>query len=292
MDVTWWGHATCAIRDRGTTVLTDPVLRNRLAHLYRRRGARPVLGAAPDAVMISHLHGDHCDLPSLRTLPVTTTLIVPKGAGAFVSGRTGGGRPVVELAPGDSTTVGSLTVQAVPANHDGGRTPKSRIRAIAVGYVVRGSRTAWFGGDTGLFDEMRDIGPVDLALVPVWGWGWTLGPGHLDPTGAAEAMRRVGPARAVPIHWGTLWPIGCARVRPDRFLRPGEEFAALTATAAPRTAVDVLAPGERLSLAETPAVNNPAADNPDMDKPDMDKPDMDKPDVDKPAADQPSGPGA
>ncbi|MFD0580474.1 MBL fold metallo-hydrolase [Dactylosporangium darangshiense] len=114
--------------------------------------------------------------------------------------------------------------------------------------MVTGDRSAWFGGDTGLFDEMKEIGPVDLALVPVWGWGWTLGPGHLDPAGAAEAMRLAGPAQAVPIHWGTLWPIGCWRVRPDRFTRPGDEFAAHTRTTAPATDVRVLAPGESLTV--------------------------------------------
>jgi L-ascorbate metabolism protein UlaG (beta-lactamase superfamily) len=247
MDVTWWGHATVAIRERGVTILTDPVLRDRLAHLHRRRGPRPRLDRAPDAVVVSHLHSDHCDLPSLRPLPPSTRLIVPHGAAAFLRSRLGE-RDFVELRAGQETRVGDVTVRAVPAAHDGGRTPKSRIRAVALGYVVSGDRSAWFGGDTGLFDEMKELGPVDLALVPVWGWGWTLGPGHLDPGRAAEAMRLVEPGQAVPIHWGTLWPIGCGRVRPDRFHRPGDEFAEATRSTAPRTDVRVLAPGESLTV--------------------------------------------
>ncbi|MEV4517197.1 MBL fold metallo-hydrolase [Dactylosporangium sp. NPDC049525] len=249
MNITWWGHATVAVADRGTTILTDPVLRNRLAHLHRRRGPRPVLAATPDAAVISHLHGDHCDLPSLRSLPPSTLLVVPRGGGAFLRSRLGAGRDIVELAAGETVDVGELRVRAVPANHDGHRTPKSRIRALALGYVIEGTRSAWFGGDTGLFDEMQSLGPLDLALVPVWGWGWTLGAGHLDPAGAAEAMRIINPAQAVPIHWGTLWPVGCKRVRPDRFHRPGDEFAELTAAAAPKTDVRVLAPGESLTVA-------------------------------------------
>ncbi|GAA3456307.1 MBL fold metallo-hydrolase [Dactylosporangium matsuzakiense] len=247
MDVTWWGHATVAIRERGVTILTDPVLRNRLAHLHRRRGPRPRLDRAPDAVVVSHLHGDHCDLPSLRSLPAETRLIVPHGAAAFLRRRLGE-RDFVELKAGQETRVRDVTIRAVPAAHDGGRTPKSRVRAAALGYVVTGDRAAWFGGDTGLFDEMKALGPVDLALVPVWGWGWTLGPGHLDPARAAEAMRLVEPGVAVPIHWGTLWPVGCGRVRPDRFERPGDEFAACSRSTAPQTDVRVLAPGESTTL--------------------------------------------
>ncbi|MEV4139489.1 MBL fold metallo-hydrolase [Dactylosporangium sp. NPDC049742] len=248
MNITWWGHATVAVADHGTTILTDPVLRNRLAHLQRRRGPRPVLDTAPDAVVISHLHGDHCDLPSLRMLPPSTRIIAPRGAGAFLRSRLPRSRDIVEISAGESVEVGSLRVRAVPAAHDGRRNPSSRIRAAALGYVFEGTRTAWFGGDTGLFDDMKSFGPLDLALVPVWGWGWTLGAGHLDPAGAAEAMRIIKPAQAVPIHWGTLWPVGCGRVRPDRFHRPGDEFAALTATAAPKTDVHVLAPGESLTV--------------------------------------------
>ncbi|MFD0580473.1 MBL fold metallo-hydrolase [Dactylosporangium darangshiense] len=122
MEVTWWGHATVAIRDRGVTILTDPVLRNRLAHLYRRRGPRPVLSHVPDAVVVSHLHSDHCDLPSLRALPRSTRLIVPHGAASFLRSRLGE-RDFTELRAGQETAVGDVTVRAVPAAHDGGRTP-------------------------------------------------------------------------------------------------------------------------------------------------------------------------
>jgi L-ascorbate metabolism protein UlaG (beta-lactamase superfamily) len=252
MRVTWWGHATVAIDDGGTTVLTDPVLRSRLAHLYRRRGPAPRL-APPNAVLISHLHADHCDLGSLRGLPASTALIVPKGAGAFLGRKLGGGRDIHEVVAGDEVTVGGLRVQAVPALHPAGRAPGSRVRAAAVGYLVKGRRTAWFAGDTGLYDGMADLGPVDLALVPVWGWSWTLGPGHLGPREAAEAVRRTRPAWAVPIHWGTFWPVGCARMRPDRFTEPGPEFARFVAEENPEVRVRVLPPGSSLQVDNTQA---------------------------------------
>jgi L-ascorbate metabolism protein UlaG (beta-lactamase superfamily) len=247
VQVTWWGHATVAIEDGGVTVLTDPVLRHRLAHLYRRRGPAP-RPPRPDAVVVSHLHADHCDLSSLRLLPASTRLIVPRGAAAFLERKLGGGRDLVEVVAGDEVSVGGLRVRAVPARHAGSRGPGSRVIAPALGYLVTGRHTAWFAGDTGLFDDMSQLGPVDLALVPVWGWSWTLGAGHLGPAEAAEAVRRVAAARAVPIHWGTLWPMGCHKMRPDRFTEPGPEFARFAAAVAPDARVSVLAPGATLSL--------------------------------------------
>jgi L-ascorbate metabolism protein UlaG (beta-lactamase superfamily) len=246
--VTWWGHATVAVEDGGTSVLTDPVLRDRLAHLWRRRGPTPQPPAPPDAVVLSHLHADHCDLVSLRMLPRWTTIVVPRGAAGFLRRRIGADRPFVELTAGEQTEVGQMTIRAVPADHHGHRMPRSRIFAEPVGYLLSGTRTTWFAGDTGLFAGMAELGPVDLALVPVWGWGFNLGTGHLDPARAAEAVRRAAPTWAVPIHWGTFWPVGCQRIRPDRFTDPGAEFAALTAQSAPSTQVRVLEPGASLTL--------------------------------------------
>ncbi|MEV5694555.1 MBL fold metallo-hydrolase [Micromonospora globbae] len=247
--LTWHGHSTVWIEDSGTRLLTDPLLRDRLAHLRRRRGPRPHLTDAPDAVLVSHLHADHLDFASLRRLPGRPTLVVPAGAGALVRRTLGpAAGPCVELAPGETTTVGEVRVTAVPAAHDGGRGPWSRHRAAAVGYLVQGQARTWFAGDTGLFDEMGKLGPLDVALVPVGGWGPTLPAGHLDPAGAAEAVRRAAAAWAVPIHFGTFWPIGCDRIRPDRFLPPGEEFARHAGAVSPGTRVRVLRPGESCAV--------------------------------------------
>jgi len=234
------GHATVLIELGGLRVLTDPVLRSRIVHL-RRHGSSPEVPQGIDAVLLSHLHYDHLDVPSLRQLGVAVRLVAPRGAGVLLN--RAGFRSVVELSPGETTELGTLTVLATTAVHHPGRRPLGP-RAEALGYVVTAERSVYFAGDTDLFDGMGDIGPVDLALLPVAGWGPKLGPGHLDAERAARAAALVRPRVAVPIHWGTLR----SRRPGPWFSDPPHRFAAEVARVAPQVAVRVLSPGDSLDM--------------------------------------------
>jgi len=262
--VTWWGHSTMWLADSGVALLTDPLLTDRLAHLRRMAGGAPELTRAPDAVLLSHLHADHFHLPSLRAVPGEPLLIVPRGALPLVASGLGGaaaGR-TVELAPGEQTTVGGVTVRAVPAAHPGGRGPWSRLQAVALGFVVEGAARTWYAGDTGLFDGMAELGPMDLALIPVGGWGPTLhAHGHLDAERGAEALRRVRAGWSVPVHYGTFWPVGMRRFRRHMFTDPGEEFARHAREVAPESQVRVLNQGETLTIKPAALADDVAEDD-------------------------------
>ena len=231
----------------GVRLLTDPLLRGWLGHL-RRHAAPPAAGLTDDldAVLISHLHLDHLDLPSLRRLPPDTRLLVPRGAGAFLRRR--GLTHVEELAAGEQATVAGVEVAAVPAVHERRRRPYGA-EADTLGFVA-GERV-YFAGDTDLFDGMGELGGLDVALLPVWGWGPSLGEGHMDPEDAARAAALLRPRMAIPIHWGTFYPRLLARFKPDRLTEPPHEFAAAVARLAPEITVQVLAPGESVELPET-----------------------------------------
>ncbi|MFE7773434.1 MBL fold metallo-hydrolase [Streptomyces sp. NPDC057445] len=248
VEVTWWGHATCTVEDSGVRVLTDPLFVGRLAHLRRRRGELPPPEATvAEAVLISHLHSDHLHLASLARLAPGTRLIVPHGAPRAVPGlrRLQNGLRIVEVAPGDEVVVEDLRVRAVPAAHDGRRLPVGPHRSPALGYVIQGEARTYFAGDTGLFDGMADaVGPVDVALLPVGGWGPFLGHGHLNPERAARALAALVPRSAVPVHYGTYWPIGMDAIRPHEFHSPGDEFVRKAARLAPEVAVHRLGHGE------------------------------------------------
>ena len=153
--------------------------------------------------------------------------------------RKRGFRDVVELEPGDELEVRGVSVRATRADHAADRGPLG-VKAPALGYVVAGTRTLYFAGDTGLFPEMAAIADsLDVALLPVAGWGARLPAGHLDPAGAAEALRLLRPRIAVPIHWGTYRRF---YVRAPGAGAPtaGAEFARLARTIAPQVDVRVL----------------------------------------------------
>ena len=248
MRIAWVGHSTVLVELDGVRLLTDPLLRGRVLHL-RRTG--PVAWEALhdlDAVLVSHAHYDHLDLPSLRRLGRSLPLVVPRGAGRLL--RRQGFEEVVELESGGETRVGPLTVRATHAEHEGRRRPFGW-RAPAVGFLVSGSAQVYFAGDTDLFEGMSSLAPdLDVALLPVAGWGPRLPPGHLDPLRAAEALRLLRPRVAVPIHWGTYRRIGLSR-EPAALREPAESFARLAAELAPDVDVRVLPVGGTLDLPES-----------------------------------------
>jgi len=241
--LTWLGHSTVVIDLEGTRVVTDPVLRARVWHL-RREGvvAQEALGDL-DAVLVSHTHYDHLDLRSLDRLDRNLTVVVPRGVARLVRRR--GFERVFELEIGEELALGGVRIRATRAEHESSRGPLSP-STPSLGYVVEGRARIYFAGDTDLFAEMSQIAPVDVALLPVAGWGPRLPAGHLDPAGAAEALRLLRPKVALPIHWGTLWRVFADR--PDD--RPAREFVRIAHEVAPEVNVRVLSIGETLPLPE------------------------------------------
>jgi L-ascorbate metabolism protein UlaG (beta-lactamase superfamily) len=234
MRITWLGHSSVLLDVDGVRLLADPLLRERVG-ILRRTEPVPVSDAlgpgGVEAVLLSHLHDDHCDLPSIRRLDAPV-VVAPPGAGRWLAAR--GVRGVAELNPGTSMAIGPVLVHAVRAEHDGRRRPWGP-PAGAVGHVVTGTASAWLAGDTALHDGMRSVSDIaghpgpDVAVLPVWGWGPRLGPGHMNPGQAAEAALLVRARHAVPVHWGTLFPVGMRGVMRRRLVDPGPEFAAAVA---------------------------------------------------------------
>ena len=251
--VNYIGHATVLVDIGRIRVLTDPILRDRVFFL-QRHGQNPaphvLADHPPDIVLLSHLHYDHADLPSLRRLPPTTTVIAPKGSGKYLA--RWAGVEVHEVTEGDRVQISDVEITALPADH-GQALSIPRPMDTCLSYVMRNRLSVYFAGDTDLFEGMHEVGrdfDLDLALLPVWGYSYRVGAGHLTPLSAAQALNRLQPRVAVPIHWGSFRFMG-----PDSVWRwvdylntPPHAFANHAARLAPQTEIRVLQPGEWTTL--------------------------------------------
>jgi L-ascorbate metabolism protein UlaG (beta-lactamase superfamily) len=243
--LTFLGHSTVLIEVDELRILTDPMLAQWLGPIHRHHApvAEEFLSDI-DAIFISHAHQDHLHVPSLRRVPGKPTLLVPRGLGTVVDKA---GLPVTEVGIGDKLVIDQVELEVTYAEHAGRRLPFGP-DAPAIGAVIRGSQNVYFAGDTDVFDAMTSFGALDVALLPVWGWGPRLGPGHMDPKKAAQAAAMLKPRMAVPIHWGTLYPLGAKQIDPGPLNEPGQAFVEACRWRAPDVAVRVIPIGGSLEL--------------------------------------------
>jgi L-ascorbate metabolism protein UlaG (beta-lactamase superfamily) len=245
--VSYVGHGTVRLELDGLAFLTDPLLRRRVGHLRRAVPLDPRVTEGLGAILVSHGHHDHLDVPSLERLDRSVPVVVPRGLGRLLAKHF---ESVLEVEEGDELSFGPVRLRVTPAEHDS-RRHLGRLRASAVGYALLGSRNVYFAGDTGPFGRMEGLVPnLDVALLPIWGWGAKLGRGiHLDPVSAANTLRLLQPRIAVPIHWGTYLPLhrGLRRA-PDFLSEPAQAFVREAAAVAPEVDVRLLKPGERLAF--------------------------------------------
>ncbi len=233
--LTWLGHATVVIDLAGARLLTDPLLRRHAGPL-RRIGVRPDPGAwrDSDAVLISHLHSDHAALGSLRKLAGVPILTGPANA-AWLRRRLA--TDVAELSLDDWVQIGDVEVRLVRADHSA--RPMPHRPNDTHGHLIRADgQVIWFAGDTSLYPEMADLpalaeAPIDVALLPIAGWGPRLSPGHMGPRHAVDACLLTGARAVLPIHHGTLHPPGFDVGDLSWMHKPLEEFRGDLAARAP-----------------------------------------------------------
>jgi L-ascorbate metabolism protein UlaG (beta-lactamase superfamily) len=95
---------------------------------------------------------------------------------------------------------------------------------------------------------MSELTDIDVALLPIWGWGPTIGAGHLDPSRAAQAAGLITPRVVVPIHWGTYAPENGRRRLPRWLHDPADRFVDALDEVGGERRLEMLDPGGRLEL--------------------------------------------
>jgi L-ascorbate metabolism protein UlaG (beta-lactamase superfamily) len=258
--VTWFGHSSVLLEVDGHRVLADPVWGDRVSPspVFGPRRLHPVpvpLAALPpvDAVVISHDHYDHLDLPTVRALlhGSTAPFVVPLGIGHHLRRWGVPGDRVVELDWDESTTVGGLTLTCTEARHFSGRTLRRNTTLWSSWAVAGPAHRVFFGGDTGYTPAFADIGrahgPFDLTLLPIGAYSdrWPLI--HMDPEEAVRAHCDLtgGGGVLVPVHWATF----------NLGFHPWAEPVQRLETAAQRAGVRIAVPrpGGRVDASAPPA---------------------------------------
>jgi L-ascorbate metabolism protein UlaG (beta-lactamase superfamily) len=247
---TFVNHATVLVQMDGVNILTDPVWSERVSPVsfagpkrHRPPGLR--FGDLPriDAVLLSHNHYDHMDLPTLRRLAGRDRPLVFAGLNnaKFLARR--GVPGASDLDWWESVALPSgVTVTAVPARHFSSRGPFDRDRTLWCGFVVTGpSGSLYFAGDTGWgshFARIRERFPgVRLALLPIGAYRprWFMAEAHIDPEEAVCAHETVGAATSVAVHFATFAQADDGEFEPQEALRealsrrtgPGPRFLLL-----------------------------------------------------------------
>jgi L-ascorbate metabolism protein UlaG (beta-lactamase superfamily) len=218
-EIRWLGHSGFRIVWGGTTVLLDPNTSRWCT--VSRRVLEPVTVTGPaDAVLISHAHFDHLDLPTLRGLSRVGVVVLPAGSQDAVDVQ-GIASTVLPIRAGERTTVGDLEIVAVPAAHNSSRLHPFRGRAAGLGYVIRrGTRTVYYAGDTGFandFDAIRREHHPDIAILPIGAFAPRIPMRyyHLSPEEAVAAARILDADLVIPCHFGTF---ALSLDRPDQAL--------------------------------------------------------------------------
>jgi L-ascorbate metabolism protein UlaG (beta-lactamase superfamily) len=254
---TWIGHATWLLQTARGNFLTDPQF-SPCAGPRGRVGPRRVhepgvaFEALPhiDAVLLSHDHYDHCDVPSLRRLAAAhdPLFIAPLRHDDLLA--AAGARRVVALDWWQSHALGAdATVTFTPTRHWSNRLGTPRNHRLWGGFFLTlGPRRAWFLGDSGYDADLfrtigRRCGAPDLALIPIGAYEprWFMAPMHLNPAEAVRAHRDAGARRSVAMHWGTFQLTDEARDEPVRAFAEARAEAGVTAEE-----FRVVAPGESL----------------------------------------------
>jgi L-ascorbate metabolism protein UlaG (beta-lactamase superfamily) len=259
LHVTWLGHSTALVEIEGVRVLFDPVWSDRCSPTWflgpKRMHPVPVaLEELPrlDAVVISHDHYDHLDLPSIRALlrSQQAPFLVPLGVGAHLERWGVPSDRLVELDWEEQATVRGITLTATAARHFSGR-KFTRDGTLWASWVVKGARRSLFyTGDSGYFDGYKAIGaqhgPFDASLIQVGAYNDAWPDIHMKPEDGASAHLDVQAGVLIPLHWCTF------NLALHAWSEPVERL--LEEAGARDIALVVPRPGDRVDIDVLPAV--------------------------------------
>lgn len=187
LEIRWIDHAWFQIKVGGITIHIDPSI------LGSKRLKELAMGVEKaDLVLITHHHADHCRKEAVGLVSEEGGRVV---APQVCAEKLGSG--MVTINPGGTFRFSGAVVQAVDAYNtaEGASTVKAHKKGECLGYLLKaGGKTVYHAGDTDLIPEMRTLGSIDVALLPIGGT-YTM-----NASEAAEAVILINPKIVVPMH--------------------------------------------------------------------------------------------
>ncbi|MFO7194187.1 MAG: MBL fold metallo-hydrolase [Thermocrispum agreste] len=256
LHVTWYGHASSLVEISGVRLLLDPVWGPRVSPVpIGPRRLHPVphrladVGRV-DAVLVSHDHYDHLDMPTVDWLRDNTDapFVVPLGVGAHLRFWQVPAERIVELDWTESADVAGVRLTATPAWHFSGRGLRRNPTLWASWVIAGADARVFYSGDSGYFDGYAAIGaehgPFDASLIQVGAYAASWPDVHMTPEEGVRAHRDLRGGLLIPVHWGTF------TLAPHPWAEPAER--AVAAAEAAGVPIAVPNPGQRIDVATPP----------------------------------------
>ena len=223
-NATWIGHSTVLIQIGNTTILTDPVMFDRIG-LYvlgytigLQRYTKPAIPVEQlpkiDVVLLSHAHIDHMDFETLNWLtnrsPNQISCITAKNTADIINDLKW--KTLTELDWNESISINGVNIIGREVLHNGWRLPGEKCRRDGYkrtgrsynGYVIEldGLRIA-FGGDTAYTKSFTEFGNTDVSIMPIGAYqGYS--DNHCTPEEALQMTKMMKSPVILPIHFGTF----------------------------------------------------------------------------------------
>ncbi|MBI4196788.1 MAG: MBL fold metallo-hydrolase [Deltaproteobacteria bacterium] len=210
LKATYLGHASVLLENEEVKVMTDPLFSEKIFFLRRHTpvGIDPSNLPPLDAILISHAHYDHLDIPSFKYIPSSVPIVLPPGLAKLVGKFLR--NPLIELETGRSTEIKKgLLIKAFPVRHYGFRLLPFRYTHCN-GYLIKmNEETAFFPGDTAYRSDFGSFFPdekIDLALLPIAAYKprWLMKGRHMNPEEAVRVFEEIQAKQMIPIHWGAF----------------------------------------------------------------------------------------
>ena len=208
--VTFLGHASTVIKMNGETIFTDPFFSNYAVIVGKALKLKFDFSKFPDkpVVLISHNHYDHLDRATIKKfIKKDAVFLVPLKLKKYISGL--GAKEVIELDWWESVQVGPLNYTFLPAQHWSLRIGQKGGSTLWGSWLVSGSKTVYFSGDSGYFRGFEEFGnrfDIDYAFIGAGAYEprWFMHYAHMNVEEFIRTAKDLKAGIAMPMHFGVI----------------------------------------------------------------------------------------